>query len=191
MTDYLVDLEANERIVAEVRRHMFVFYSRIVGLVILIFLPLAFTSTVVDFLNTRILETGGGTIFTFLYLVWFLILFVVFFFQWTDYYLDVWVLTNERIFDIEQRGMFSRHISVFRLERVQDVTVEVNGLLATFLKFGDVHIHTAGEATDFIIKDAADPLYIKKIIMEEHGKAMQTRAGHNTNQPTPASTPNI
>ncbi|MCI0619796.1 PH domain-containing protein [Candidatus Wolfebacteria bacterium] len=181
MADYLVDLGENEHIVAEVRRHMFVFYTRITGVVFLIFLPLVFTAPIVQFLNGRFLETGlsaqagGGAFFTFLYLLWFLVLFVVFFFQWTDYYLDVWVLTTERIFDVEQRGAFNRQISVFRLEQIQDVTVEVSGVLATFLKYGDIHIHTAGEAKDFIIRDAADPLYIKKVIMEEHGKVIRAR----------------
>lgn len=172
MADYLVDVEPDEQIIAEVRRHMFVFYSRLIGLVVVALLPLTVVAPIVNFFN-RFLETGGGVLFTFLYLIWFLIIWIIFFFEWTDYYLDVWVITNERIFDVEQKGMFNRHISVFRLEQVQDVTVEVEGLLATFLKYGNVHIHTAGEATNFIIKDAADPLHIKKIIMEHHGNVMR------------------
>jgi hypothetical protein len=148
--------------------------------VLLSLLPLVFAAPVAEFLNTRLLEMGGGIVFAFFYLTWLLILFTVFFFQWTDYYLDVWVITTERIFDVEQVGMFNRTISVFRLEQIQDVTVAVNGILATFLKYGDIHLHTAGEGDDFIIRDADDPLHIKKIIMEEHGKVMQARGGQNT-----------
>src|SRR3989338_3096464 len=39
-----------------------------------------------------------------------------------DYYLDVWIVTNERIINIEQRGLFSRTVSEQKLYRVQDVT---------------------------------------------------------------------
>lgn len=172
MTDYLVDLEPNEHIVAEVRRHMFVFYTRIMGLVVIALLPLIFVTPIVHFFG-RVVSSGSLPLFFILYLLWFLLCWIMFFFQWTDYYLDVWVITNERIFDVEQRGMFSRNTSVFTLEHVQDITVEVNGLIATFLKYGDVHIHTAGESVDFIIRNAANPLHIKKVIMDEHGKMMR------------------
>ena len=70
---------------------------------------------------------------------------VLFFIKWTDYYLDVFILTDRRVIYITQKGLFSRRIATSRLDRVQDVSAEVTGMMPTFLNYGDVHVQTAGE----------------------------------------------
>jgi len=86
---------------------------------------------------------------------------------WTDYYLDVWTVTDKRIIDQEQQGLFHRRTSVFRIERIQDVTIEVRGIVATLLNFGDIHVQTAGEAQEFIMYGIAHPKYVREIILEQ------------------------
>ena len=84
MADYLVNLEPDEHIVHEIRRHMFVFYNRIFVLFILLIAPLFVSKLAIPFFDEL---TGGGlATYIFLYLMWFLILWVLFFFRWTDYY---------------------------------------------------------------------------------------------------------
>jgi uncharacterized membrane protein YdbT with pleckstrin-like domain len=90
----------------------------------------------------------------------------LFFRAWLDYYLDMWVVTSERIVNIEQKGLFSRKISAFRLYRVQDVTAEVKGLLPTFLHYGNVRIQTAGAKENFIFKQISSPYEITKNIIK-------------------------
>lgn len=85
----------------------------------------------------------------------------------TDYYLDTWIITNERIVGILQEGFFRRHINNFRIERIQDVKTEVNGIFPTILHIGDVHIETAGHAHDLIMKTVGSPQKIRGVIMEE------------------------
>jgi uncharacterized membrane protein YdbT with pleckstrin-like domain len=80
--------------------------------------------------------------------------------------LDVLIITDRRIFEIEQHGLFRRESSTFRIDRIQDVTVDVKGVIATFLNFGDIHIHPAGEGHDFIGKMMSDPYSVKKQINE-------------------------
>jgi len=157
---------------------MFVFYSRVLVLFIILVAPIFISKAAVPFLDT--VTNNGTKVFTILYLFLFLILWLLFFFRWTDYYLDVWVLTNKRIFDVEQKGFFSRSMSVFRLERIEDITININGILATFLKYGDIHIHTAGThdddgdgVTDLTIRTAKDPLQVKQEIMDQHSAVLQ------------------
>ena len=71
-------------------------------------------------------------------------------------------------------------MSVFRLERIEDITINVDGIIATFLKYGDIHIHTAGAhdtdgdgITDLTIKTAADPLRVKQLIMDQHSNVLR------------------
>lgn len=72
--------------------------------------------------------------------------------NFVDYYLDVWIVTNERIINIEQKGLFAREISEKELGNMQDITSDVDGFWATILNYGDVYIQTAAEKERFVFK---------------------------------------
>ena len=86
-----------------------------------------------------------------------LFLWIYAFFIWIDYYFDVWVITDERVLNIEQRGLFTRVISEVHLGRVQDVTTRVEGFVPTLLNYGDIFIQTAGEEKHFHFRNVGDP----------------------------------
>jgi len=98
---------------------------------------------------------------TFLLFVW-----IYSFLIWVDYYFDVWIITSERIVNIEQKGLFTRQISELKFSRVQDVTADVGGFFQTVLDYGDVHIQTAGEEARFLLRQVPDPYRLKSMIME-------------------------
>ena len=95
---------------------------------------------------------------------------------WTLYYLDVWIITDKRIIDIEQKGIFNREISTFRTDNIQDVTIEIRGIIGTFLKFGDIHIETASENNSFVIREALNPERVKEVILKQHNEIMDRPA---------------
>lgn len=88
------------------------------------------------------------------------------FLEFTDYYLDVWIVTNERIVNIEQRGLFTRVASELHLSSIEDATSEVKGMFRTFLDFGNVFIQTAGEKTRFVFKNVPHPEVVKESIVK-------------------------
>ena len=83
-----------------------------------------------------------------------------------DFYFDIWIITNERVIDVEQHGLFRRETSEFGIDKIQDITVEVPNMVATFLKYGNLRIQTAGERS-FAIKDVPNIYEIKKVIMDQ------------------------
>lgn len=89
-----------------------------------------------------------------------------------DFYFDIWIITNERVIDVEQHGLFRRETSEFGIDKIQDITVEVPNMVATFLKYGNLTIQTAGERS-FAIKDVPNIYEIKKVIMDQ-----VTKRGH-------------
>jgi len=84
----------------------------------------------------------------------------------TDYWLDVWIVTNERILNTEQHGLFNRLVSEVHLEQIQDITSETKGLLETFLTFGDVYVQTAAERERFRFKNVDNPDDVKITISQ-------------------------
>lgn len=99
-----------------------------------------------------------------------LFLWAFLFFIFIDYYLDVWVITNERIVNIEQKGLFKREISELRLEKVQDLTTEIGGIVSTLFDFGDLYVQTAGKRERFLFKSIPHPERIKDVILVLSGE---------------------
>jgi len=87
------------------------------------------------------------------------------FMEFTDFYLDTWIVTNERVINIEQKGLFSRVASELPLDAVQDVTSNVQGVIRTMLDFGDVVVQTAGQKKQFHFKEIAHPEKVKEQII--------------------------
>ena len=168
-------LKEGEKIAFEIRRHWYVLASEsslIVLLALLPFILLALSGTLE-------LTDQSMLVVVFTSAAWLMLLWGTFFVVWTNYYLDVWVVTTHRIVDIEQFGLFSRDVSEFRLDRVQDITIEVKGVLPTLLNFGDLHVQTAGMMRELKIKHVHDPYEVKNRIIREHDKAVQKAHDHN------------
>lgn len=93
------------------------------------------------------------------------IIWIYAFILWIDFYFDVWIITNERIVNIEQKALFIRTISELKFDKIQDTSVEIKGLIPTVLNFGNVHVQTAGNTERFLFHKVPDPQKIKGLIM--------------------------
>lgn len=92
------------------------------------------------------------------------IFWIAFFMILTDFYLDVWILTDKRVITVEQNGIFSRTISEFELSKIQDVTVEVRGIIPTMLDYGDLKVSTASEREGFVFRQIGRPNEVKDML---------------------------
>lgn len=100
------------------------------------------------------------------------------FFIWIEYYLDVFIISDKKIVNVEQKGLFIREVSELKYERIQDVAVEVKGIIPTVLNYGDLYIQTAGEKERFVFRAMPDPYAIKNLIMG----LQKERRRHETNE---------
>lgn len=140
----MINLHENEKVLAVIRKHWFVMARAGIVLSTLLALPI-FILFLLPALTVKFDPELVGILTNFFLSLYVNFLIGFLFLAWMDYYLDMWVITNERIIDAEQHGLFHREISEIPLSRVQDVTVEVEGIIETLLKFGTIKIQTAGE----------------------------------------------
>ena len=66
-------------------------------------------------------------------------------------------------------------MSEIPLSRVQDITIEVHGIIETLLGFGTIRIQTAGER-DFYIHDVPRLQTLKDLIMQSAGAGKMAAA---------------
>ncbi len=85
----------------------------------------------------------------------------------TDFYLDTWIISDQRIVGILQRGFFSRQVNSFRIERIQDVQTDIHGFFPTLFNIGDVHVETAGHQHDLVMRTVGNPQRVRRLIMEQ------------------------
>lgn len=163
----MLNIEKGEKIIFEIRKHTFVLFTKMFSVIILAIIP-AFLIKIVTQLGIVVNfgDKNALTIVVFFYAFWILIMWIVAFVFWTDNHLDVWVITNKKIIAIEQRGLFSREISYIHFDKVQDITTEVHGIMATILDYGEIHIQTAGEQKEFIMHNIRDPKTSREKINE-------------------------
>ena len=140
----MLQLHPQEQVLLVMRRHWFVLFGPAVTFGILLILPslvLSVGSTYLPLLRAP----GVVPYVNFFLAIYLMAVLTYMLLVWLDYYLDAWIITDQRVVDIEQRRLFDRRISEIAMERIQNVTIEIPGFIATMLNFGNIKIETAGE----------------------------------------------
>lgn len=161
----VITLQQNEHIIKIVRKHWITLLGQFLTHVFLALVPLVGFFLIQ---GTEAVSFGmaGYKIAIILVMVYWLALWISFFIFWTDYVLDAWIITNQRLIDIEQIGLFNRRISTLTLDKIQDVTTQQTGILDSILHIGEVIIQSAAVNHEFHIPNAPDPVNIKNSIMQ-------------------------
>ncbi|OIP96147.1 hypothetical protein AUK40_05290 [Candidatus Wirthbacteria bacterium CG2_30_54_11] len=111
-------------------------------------------------------------------LVWaaFGIFFVVY--NYLDWYLDIYLVTNLRIVDVTQDGLFHRTVGESPLDHVQDVIYEIKGIMPTMFNYGNVIIHTSGPSGDIVFEEVYKPQEVQRLLFDQadHYKDINTEA---------------
>lgn len=102
------------------------------------------------------------------------------------HYLSLQIITEMRMVDVEQVGLFGREVTEIQIENVEEVTSKAAGILATVFNFGNVTVQTSGAEIGFIFENVSHPETVKKLILDlyEQRKRMHpSQASHAA--PTP------
>jgi uncharacterized membrane protein YdbT with pleckstrin-like domain len=169
------ELEPGEQITRAVRQHWIVLVINMLPFVIFALLPLGI-SPLLSFISSASPHASHDIIsemhqlapwLRFMLAFYWLFIWMAAFSIFTQYMLTNWIITTTRIVDIEQYGFFSRRVSSFLLNRVQDVTTEVEGLVPTLFSFGTLNVETAGRDEKFQMEGIAHPEDLRDLIMRE------------------------
>jgi len=106
-------------------------------------------------------------LFTQVYILFLVLsLFLIFVF----YYLSIGIITDIRVVDIHQVGLFDHIISELHIDKIEDATSETTGLFGTMFNYGKVTVQTAGSQERFIFENVPNPAGIEKMILDLYEK---------------------
>ncbi|MEI6266354.1 MAG: PH domain-containing protein [bacterium] len=155
----------NEEVILVIRRYFLGIFQEMIFAVISFILIFVFFGAVAVFFP--ILIQGYG--YNICVLLWsLLMLFVTLFIftVWSLHYLNVAIITNEHLAEIDQKGVFTRDVSVMTLDKLQDISASQDGFFPNMFNYGKIHIQTAGELPNFVLEFVKDPHGVAKKIIE-------------------------
>lgn len=166
---HLIRQKGYEKIEYLLRRHPVTFVPQILLFILLMAVPFVvyllinnLYPAVLDPMTSKILFPIAVLVVS----IYYFGLYLFFYSQFIEFYLDMWIVTNDRIVDVEQNGLFSRTISELDLYRVQDVTVDMDGIFPSLFKYGHVRVKTASQNLGIVFHNVSNPNQIREALIQ-------------------------
>jgi len=102
------------------------------------------------------------------------------FFIW---YNNVFIITSDRIIDIDQKGFFHKTVSELGYDKINDISYSVHGLIQTIFKLGTIKIQAAGAA--LVLRNLKEPGKVNQLLVDliknQTGKKIEVKQAKNLN----------
>lgn len=96
------------------------------------------------------------------------------------WFFNVYIVTDERVIDVDFNSMIYRNISSAKIENIEDISAQSIGPLAAVFDYGTINLQTAGASNEFEFDHVPQPGKIKKLlnelILEEEREKLEGRA---------------
>jgi membrane protein YdbS with pleckstrin-like domain len=146
-----------EEIILFLRKHWITNVPWILLGILLIFAPLALRwFPILNFLPTRY-QLMAVTI-------WYLLTTIIIFERFLTWYFNVYIITDERIIDVDFHNLIYKEVSDAKIDKVQDITYRVGGAIRTLFHYGDVYIQTAAAVPNFEFLAVPKPEQVVRIL---------------------------
>lgn len=142
--------EAEEVVILFLRQHFIVNVPWILITILLLIAPTVVFPKLFSVLSLNFSLPAGyfmvGTMF------WYLATFGFALASFIGWFFNIYIVTNERVVDIDFFYLLYKKFSEAELVKIQDINYTSGGLLAAIFNFGNVTIETAGEAPKLIFE---------------------------------------
>lgn len=164
--------EDEEKIILFLRKHFITNIPWIFTAIIMLLVPSFITS--LNILN----DIPSNFRFVFI-MIWYLITTAYVLESFLTWFFNVYIVTDERIIDIDFYNLIYKEVSDANIDRIEDVTYKMGGVVRTLFNYGDVLIQTAAEVGNFEFLAVPYPDKVAKVLqdlrMEEEQEALEGR----------------
>jgi len=154
-----------EKVEYTVRRHWVTFVPVILFFILLLVLPFGaywlLLNSAGNFLQNPVYYTAGVLFAS----VYYLSVVLFFYTYFVAFHLDLWIITNDRLLDVEQKTLFARTVSEVDLYQIQDASSEVHGIFPSIFNYGNIILQTAGPVPKFVFRNVPDPNKLRQAIL--------------------------
>jgi len=149
--------EIKEEIILLLRRHWVTNLPWILTVLFMFIIPMALSSF--QMLSFMPPEFRLMTV-----IIWYMIILAYVLESFLSWYFNVYLITDERLVDVDFYSLIYKRVSETKIDRIQDVSYSQGGIVQALFNFGTVHIQTAGEVPEFAFEDVPKPAKITKVL---------------------------
>lgn len=153
----------NEDIVLFMRAHVVTNVPWIITSILMLLVPLVVLPILAGFNILPSVSIGVGVV---VFLFWYSVVFTFSFIKFLFWYFNVYIVTNERLVDVDWHSILYRNVSTTQIKNIEDVKGEQSGVFAGLFDFGNVYIQTAGTENNFEFIYVPHPQLVVKKIQE-------------------------
>ncbi|MBI3495495.1 PH domain-containing protein [Candidatus Berkelbacteria bacterium] len=145
----------DEEVVFLVRAHPFFFMkSGFIAVALLIILVVIFS------------QFGASSVSSWAIFIIVPIIALLIFHRWFLWSNSIYVLTNERLIAVWQKGFFSRDLAEVDVDNILTTNHTIKGLFQTFFNFGDIKIRVSGTSEEeIVLREVYDPYKLQQKIL--------------------------
>ena len=160
--------EEKETVVLFLRQHTIVNIPWVVLAVIMVLAPTILFPLVYSFVHLSVALPVGyivvGTVW------WYLATFGFILAKFLGWFINIYIVTDERVVDIDFYYLLNKHFSQAELGKIQDISYMSKGIFSTIFNYGNVVIQTAGETPNFEFDKVPNPERVVEAIRNMIGK---------------------
>jgi len=154
----------DEEVILFLRQHIIVNVPWVIIALLLLVAPMILFPMVLANLKLPFIIPGGYVIVGILF--WYLVTLGFILTSFLRWFFNIYIVTNERIVDIDFIHILFKEFSEARLVSIQDITYNTGGVFESFFNFGNVFIQTAGTQPNFEFLSVPRPNSVVQTVSE-------------------------
>jgi len=161
-----------ENVLLLLRKHPITQIIKVITILAMILVPFFFGQISFFGLLDRNFQTA-------ILLFWYLIVVGYSLESFLTWFYNVYIVTDERIIDIDFLSLIYRNVSAAKLDKVEDITAITSGAAQSIFNYGTVQIQTAAERSEFEFEDVPYPTkvtqFLNEMLVEEEREKIEGR----------------
>jgi len=155
-----------EKILHITRRHYVTFVPVVFLFILLILVPIGVYWLISQLYPNLLIQQPYYQLLVLFISLYYLSLCIFFYSYFIDFYLDILIVTNDRLVDIDQKGLFARTVCEIELYQIQDVTSEVEGFFPSLFGYGNLVIQTASAIPKLLVHNIPFPHSLRQELLD-------------------------
>ena len=166
--------QAGEQIYLVIRQHWIILFGQMLFALMFVGIYIGISIALNRYLPSQV-STEVVTMINLGKDIYLMFLLLGIFIAWVIYYLNVQIVTSQRIVDITQNGLLNHTVAELDFSHIEDVTAQVAGFWQTMFNYGNVYVQTAAETERFVFSNVPRPTDVEKLILDLSARAPDTR----------------
>lgn len=156
-------MDRDENVILLIRKHPASFYVQYLMIFVFVLLPFVF---MFGLNGLGVDGTSIGSLVAASFIIFWLLAFTIGVDTFLKWFYSVNIITDQRIVDVDFHNVLYHKVTEAQIEKIEDITHNVDGILGSIFDFGSVYIQTAGAKNEIEFESVPRPRDIQDVLAD-------------------------